>query len=91
MTKILVADDDALLRRGIYFVLQDNGSEVCGDAENKEDAVNKVVELKPDLVLLNATPKGKVDVFAVGRQIRQVAPSVKIMVLGLFDTPEIAQ
>lgn len=91
MATILVVDDHPSLRSSIYFVLQSNGFEICGQAESEEEAVKKVVELKPDLVILDASLKGRVDVFAASREIRRIAPSVKIMVLTLFDAPEITK
>ena len=54
MTRILVADDSDLVRRGIKHLLsQHAGWEVCGEAVDGQEAVEKARRLSPDLVVLD--------------------------------------
>lgn len=54
MLKILLADDHQLVRNGIKMFLEsDQGLEVIGEAKNGVEAIQKNIELKPDLVLLD--------------------------------------
>ncbi|MGN0513539.1 MAG: response regulator [Lachnospiraceae bacterium] len=52
---ILVCDDAAFMRMMIKDILTKNGYTVAGEAENGIKAVEKYVELKPDLVLMDIT------------------------------------
>ena len=51
MLKILIADDEPLVRAGIKSVIpwQQHGFEVIGEAENGLEAYNKIIALKPDI------------------------------------------
>jgi DNA-binding NarL/FixJ family response regulator len=52
--RILIADDNEFVRRGIVGLLaKEKGIEVCGEAANSAEAINKVGDLMPDLVLLD--------------------------------------
>ena len=51
--RILVADDHEIVRRGLVSLIETHpGWEVCAEAENGRIAVDKVTELKPDVVIL---------------------------------------
>ena len=52
--RVLIADDQALFRRGIIVVLgTEDDIEVVAEAENGEEAVAKTVEMVPDVVLMD--------------------------------------
>ena len=52
--KILIADDHALLRRGLATLLGfNNDIAVVGDAKNGEEAVKAAIMLKPDVVVMD--------------------------------------
>ncbi|WP_411955459.1 response regulator [Alkalibacillus sp. S2W] len=53
--QILVVDDAAFMRMMIKDILEKNGYEVVGEAENGEAAVEQYKELNPDLVTLDIT------------------------------------
>lgn len=53
-TTVLVADDQALVRRGFRMVLEiEDDLQVVGDAVDGADAVRRVRELRPDIVLMD--------------------------------------
>lgn len=53
-TKILIADDHAIVRMGLASLLNtQDGLEVVGDAEDGEDAIRKTLELQPDVVIMD--------------------------------------
>ena len=52
---ILICDDAAFMRMMIKDILSKNGYNVVGEAENGAVAVEKYMELKPDLVLMDIT------------------------------------
>src|SRR4051794_5363119 len=54
--RILIADDNRLIRRGIAGLLSHQKSwVVCGEASDGTEAIQKAEELKPDLVLLDVS------------------------------------
>lgn len=55
MTKVLIVDDAAFIRVQLKQLLTGNGFEVVGEAENGLEALQKIQELKPDLVTLDIT------------------------------------
>ncbi len=55
MMKVLIADDEAIIREGLKFIVNwdELGFTICGEASNGEDAMKSIMELSPDLVLLD--------------------------------------
>ena len=55
MMNVFIADDEAIIREGLKFIVSWNelGFSVCGEASNGEDTLTSILELKPDLVLLD--------------------------------------
>ncbi len=53
MHRIIIADGHPSVRRALRNLFDANGFEVCGEAVNGREAVEKAQELRPDLVLLD--------------------------------------
>jgi two-component system response regulator YesN len=55
MLKLLIVDDEPIIRRGIHEIIDwaKYGYEICGEAEDGPSAVKTIIDLKPDLVLLD--------------------------------------
>ena len=84
MIHILLADDEELVRTGLRMILRSEPDlEVVGEAVNGEDALRKVSELGPDVLLLDLRMPD-VDGLAVLRRLPTGAPPV--VVLTTFDT-----
>lgn len=79
--RIVIADDFEMLRRGLKSLL---GPAVCGEAENGQQAVERVKELRPDIVILDWTMP-VMDGLQAARMIRSFAPEIKIIVFSLHD------
>jgi DNA-binding NarL/FixJ family response regulator len=77
--RVLIVDDFETLRRGLKSLL---GSAVCGEAENGQQAVEKVLELHPDLVVLDWSMP-VMNGLQAAQAIRSLAPHVKILVFSL--------
>ena len=83
--RVLIADDQALFRRGLYVVLgTEEGIEVVGEAENGEEAIAKAEDLAPDVVLMDVRMP-KVNGIDAARAIRAMAPSTRILMLTVSD------
>lgn len=53
--RVLIVDDAAFMRMMLKDILNKNGYDVCGEAGNGNEALEKYKELKPDLVTLDIT------------------------------------
>ena len=83
--KIIIADDHALLRQGIRNVLElEEDLLVIGEAGDGEQAVEKTVELMPDILLLDINMP-KFNGLEVIRKVNEQAKAVKIIVLTMHD------
>lgn len=79
--RILVADDHEVVRRGIRALIESHpGWEVCGDAVDGREAVERTRELKPDLILLDIGMPNLNGIEAA-RQILAICPATPILVL----------
>ncbi len=85
--RILLVDDHELVRTGIASLLEADW-EICGQAVNGADAINKVRQLKPDLVLLDLGMP-ILGGTAAAREIRKIAPEIKIIFLSMHESETI--
>jgi DNA-binding NarL/FixJ family response regulator len=82
--RILLADDEALVRSGFRLILQSEPDfEVIGEAEDGEDAIRKARELRPDVVLMDVRMP-KMDGVEATRQLVD-AGDTKVLILTTFD------
>jgi DNA-binding NarL/FixJ family response regulator len=83
--RILVADDHPIFRLGVCSLLVSHtGWKVCGEAVDGQDAVEKCMQLKPDLVILDIYMPKLNGVDAV-RQILKDNPAQRILILTDVD------
>jgi len=77
--RILITDDTAFMRMTLRKVLESNGYEVVGEAEDGLDAIEKYKELRPDIVTMDITMP-KMDGITAIREIMKVDPQARIIV-----------
>lgn len=80
VTRILLADDNNRVRSMLSKIISEADSrwEVCSEAANGQQAVEKAAELKPDLVILDFSMP-VVDGISAGRKIRELLPEVPVL------------
>jgi len=83
--RLLLADDHTLVRKGIRSLLEDEADlEVVGEAEDGYDTLAKVVELAPDLVVIDIGMPSLNGIEAV-RRIKKERPAVRLLILTMHD------
>jgi DNA-binding NarL/FixJ family response regulator len=86
--RVFIADDHQVLREGICLLLEKTADmEAIGQAENGGDAVARVGQLLPDIVLMDITMPG-VNGLEATRQIKQMYPAIKVLILTMHDTDQ---
>jgi len=76
--RVLIVDDAAFMRMMIKDILTKNGYEVVGEAENGLKAVEKYLDLRPDLVTMDITMPEMDGITAV-KEIKAQDPSARII------------
>ncbi|KAB8193420.1 response regulator [Nonomuraea phyllanthi] len=84
--RVLIADDQVMVRQGFAVLLNaEPGIEVVGQAVNGLDAVAKVAELNPDVVLMDVRMPELGGIEATRRITGQPDATVRVLVLTTFD------
>ena len=83
--RILIADDNDMVRRGVIRLLSDEPDwTVCGEARDGLEAIQKARELLPDVILLDISMPG-ISGLDVARRLRLELPNAKILVISQHD------
>jgi DNA-binding NarL/FixJ family response regulator len=89
--RVLIVDGHEVVRLGIKVTLTSNSLlEVCGEAHDGTDAIEKVAELSPDVVVLDLTMPGT-NGFETAARIRLIAPSIRIVFFSIHEIPTTAR
>src|SRR5947207_3166820 len=88
MIKLLICEDQTLLRQGLVAVLGlEPEIEIVGEAANGSDAVEKVAELQPDIVLMDVRMP-IMDGVEATRIITNQHPKTRVIILTTYDYEE---
>lgn len=78
--RILVADDNERIRNGMCSVLEaHSGWVICGRAVDGTDAVQKAIELRPDVILVDVSMPG-LNGFEVAESVHRQTPDTELIV-----------
>jgi DNA-binding NarL/FixJ family response regulator len=89
--RILIADDHHVVRTGLRALLESKtGWQVCAEAANGREAVEKAGQLKPDVAVLDIGMPLLNGVEAT-RQIRKLSPKTEILILTMHDSELLVQ
>ena len=86
MTSVVLVDDHQLFRSGVRAEL-DGLVEVLGDAATVEEAVRSIVELEPDVVVLDVHMPGGGGLEVI-KQVAEKRPAQRFLALSVSDAPE---
>jgi DNA-binding NarL/FixJ family response regulator len=86
---VLIADDHAVVRKGVRLILQCRPDiEVCGEAEDGQEAINSTISLRPTLIImdLNMPILGG---FEAAKVIREMLPNIRIIFYSIEDGDQV--
>lgn len=88
--RILIVDDHDIVRQGVRSILRTRAEwEVCGEAENGIEALEKITEMRPDIVILDISMPGK-DGLAVATELAKAKAPCKTLVLTMHNSTGVA-
>ena len=89
--RLLIADDHELVREGLRKVLEPRREwEVCGEAANGREAVEKAGQLRPDLVIIDFSMP-ELNGLEAARQIRAALPRTEVIILNMHETDSLVR
>ena len=88
MTRVLVVDDQALVREGIRTLLEVAGIDVVAEAEDGAQALRAIEEHAPEVVLMDLRMPRHDGIWAL-EQLRERGSTVPVLVLTTFDDDEL--
>jgi DNA-binding NarL/FixJ family response regulator len=89
--RVLLVDDHEIVRRGLRFLLLSQSKyEVCGEAVDGEDALEKAQQLKPDVILMDVSMPKRNGLEAT-RLIRSMLPDSEVLILSQHESPEMVR
>lgn len=84
--RVMIVDDEYIIRQGIEYLLdwEKEGFKLVGEASNGEEALEKIEELQPDIILSDIVMP-KVDGINLTKKIQQKYPNIKVIILSSYS------
>jgi two-component system invasion response regulator UvrY len=90
MIRVLIADDHGIVRGGIRRLLEDHEDiQVVAEASDGHQAIEKVLETDPDVILLDISMPG-MDGLDVTKQLKAINPRIRILILTMHAEEQYA-
>ena len=91
MLRILLADDHAIVRRGLKELMEEHvGWSVCAEAATGREAVEMAVEHRPQVAVLDLSMR-ELNGLEATRRIRQALPETEVLVFTMHESEELVR
>jgi len=91
MSRVLVVDDHAVIRRGVQGILRAYPEwELCGEAENGQEAIKLAETLKPEIIIMDVSMP-VLNGLEATRIIHELLPNTRILLLTLHSSTELVR
>jgi len=91
MSRVLVVDDHAVIRRGVQGILRAYPEwELCGEAENGQEAIQLAETLKPEIIIMDVSMP-VLNGLEATRIIHELLPNTRILLLTLHSSTELVR
>ncbi|MBE6052938.1 MAG: response regulator [Clostridium sartagoforme] len=92
MLKVLIIDDEPYVREGLKHIVDwnENGFEICGEASDGDEGYSKILELKPDIILIDIQMPGKLGLDII-KDSKKNGVTGKFIVVSGYSNFEYAQ
>lgn len=88
MIKVLLADDQTMIRQGLGYIIKiQKDMQLVGEAADGDEAVRLTLDAKPDVVLMDVQMPGRSGIEATREIIRRM-PEVKVVILTTFEVQD---
>lgn len=83
MARVMIVDDALFMRKMLSDILKKEGFEICAEAENGKDAMDKYQQVKPDVVTMDIVMPKVNDIDGIGavKEIIKADPKAKIIMV----------
>jgi DNA-binding NarL/FixJ family response regulator len=82
--RVILVDDHTMFRRGLKALLEKEGVEVAGEAEDGLDAVRLAIDLNPEIAILDMSMPN-LNGIETAREMHKHRPDIRIIILTMFD------
>lgn len=87
--RIIIADDHTVIRAGLSMLINaEEDMEVVATAKDGEEAFDKALELKPDVIIMDLNMPPGEDGLSATTRLKKAAPDIEILVLTMHDDQE---
>jgi two-component system chemotaxis response regulator CheY len=90
MIKVLIVDDASFMRLALKRMLEHNGFQIVGEAENGVEAIKRYFECKPDIVTMDITMPGMTGIEAL-KLIKQKDPAAKVVMISAMGQEDMVR
>lgn len=90
MVRILIADDNSLMRKVLYTIMSEEGHEIVAEAEDGQDAVEKYFTIKPDIAMLDIIMP-RMDGMMALRTILKGDPNARVLIITAVQSTEMVK
>ena len=88
--RLIIVDDDPLIRSGLRTLVEALGMEVIGEADNGQSGIERAESLRPELILLDVSMP-VMGGFAAARELRKLLPELRIIFVSQYNDPAFAE